>query len=333
MKRNSRLLLTLLLLCRCFAGEAQVDPHFSQYYVYPMWVNPSLAGTMEGSYRVAAIYRNQWAGITNPFSTVGLSADVATNKDINFGASLFNQTAGSVGYQYFNGTVSVAYSGIKFGTQGEQHIAFALQGGMISRRIDPSKLQGGDQWQAFIGLPPGSSTNDLPAKTSSAVFDAGAGVSYYDGSKNKQVNFFGGIAAAHITQPDDPFFTIGKKEKLPVRYTVHGGARIVLSDAAWFVPNALYLHQGSSSETMLGGYLQFAANETTDVMAGLNYRFGDAVVPYAGILFGNLMVGLSYDVNASSLSNYTSANSFEVSVTFMGGDKNAGNGYIKCPRF
>jgi Type IX secretion system membrane protein PorP/SprF len=66
-------------------AKAQVDPHFSQYYIYPQWLNPALTGVMDGDYRVAGIYRSQWANIDNGFSTIGVAAELATSKDINVG--------------------------------------------------------------------------------------------------------------------------------------------------------------------------------------------------------------------------------------------------------
>ena len=70
----------IILICfAVFVGlitKAQVDPHFSQYYVYPSWLNPALTGAIDGDYRVSAIYRNQWGNIANGFSTIGLSGDL-----------------------------------------------------------------------------------------------------------------------------------------------------------------------------------------------------------------------------------------------------------------
>jgi hypothetical protein len=81
-----------------FNGEvqAQLDPHFTLNYMVPMAINPALTGSMDGSYRVTSIYRNQWANITNPFSTIGFSAELTTSKNISIGTSFFRQTAAIV---------------------------------------------------------------------------------------------------------------------------------------------------------------------------------------------------------------------------------------------
>src|SRR5205085_11351308 len=94
--------LSCLLLATCFAigAKAQVDPHFSQYYVYPAWLNPALTGAFDGQYRLSGIYRSQWGNVSSPFSTPGLSAEFTTNKNVNIGASVLNQTAGNGGYNY-----------------------------------------------------------------------------------------------------------------------------------------------------------------------------------------------------------------------------------------
>jgi hypothetical protein len=53
------------------------------------------------------------------------------------------------------------------------------------------------------------------------------------------------------------------------------------------------------------------------LIAGLNGRRKDAIVPYAGLSFNNLTLGFSYDANVSQLSQMTTGtNAFEFSLTF-----------------
>jgi len=58
---------------------AQTDPHFTQNYTYPMYINPALTGGSDGDYRVSSVYRSQWGGIGNPYRTTGLSFDTASS--------------------------------------------------------------------------------------------------------------------------------------------------------------------------------------------------------------------------------------------------------------
>jgi type IX secretion system PorP/SprF family membrane protein len=313
--------------------KAQVDPHFSQYYVYPSWINPGLTGAFDGDYRVAGIYRNQWNSVSSPFSTVGISADIPTNKNLNFGINLLNQTAGDGGYSYTTGYLSVAYTGIKFGKQGYQRLAFGVQGGFVGRKINPSKFQYGDQWLAGTGYSPSNPTGDFISKTSSTVFDAAAGILFYDADPTKKANLFVGFSASHLTQPTDPFAN-GTKQNLPLRYTAHAGIKLALSERASIIPNLLYLRQGNAEEKMAGAYAQLKANDITDFLFGANYRLNDAVVPFVGLDYKNLVFGLSYDVNISDLgSAVKSANSFELSLSFVGKKSYKYNDqHFICPR-
>jgi len=326
----------LILFFNGFAEtlHAQVDPHFSQFYAYPLWLNPGMTGAMDGDYRVTALYRSQWSDVMTPFSTQGFSADVTTNKNLDIGASFLNQTAGDAGYQYLNAYLTLAYSGVRFGKDKTQQLRFGIQGGLLSRRFDRDKFQFGDQWNPVTGYNPGATTADDITKTSSSVFDLGAGVSYTDGSPDKPVNFFGGVAAFHLTRPQDPFVNASVKKFLPVRYTLHAGARIHVNDQFSVIPNALYLQQGSASEKMLGVFGQLQANDFTDLLFGVNYRFEDAVAPFAGVAFRNFVVGLSYDVNVSELGKAVSGtNSVEISLTYIGQRSGKPLKYLSCPRF
>lgn len=334
--RRIKVVATVLLLLAAVPGlQAQTDPHFTQYYLYPGWLNPGLTGAFDGSYRITGLYRNQWSGITNAFSTPGISADVNTGKNISLGMNVLNQVAGSGGYNYLNGYLSVAYSGIRFGQDGEQVISIGLSGGLINRKFNPAKFTYGSQWGTG-GFDPNAPGNESLSKTSAMAADMGAGIVYYDSAPDKKVNFFAGFSAYHLNQPDDPFLGEGFRSKLPIRYTIHGGAKVFLSDGLTAIPNLLYMKQGNAEEKMAGGYLQFMVNDITDFMIGANYRFKDAVAPYIGLWYRGLVISASYDVNTSELGSITGsgkAGNFEIALSFTAprSDKPR-RAYFACPR-
>jgi type IX secretion system PorP/SprF family membrane protein len=306
--------LLLLTLATTITGHSQTDPHFSQYYAYPLWLNPGLTGAIDGNYRVTAMYRSQWGGISNPFSTPGVSADIVTNKNVSLGLNVMNQRAGNIGYSYMTGYLSMAYNGVRF---GYHQISMGMALGALNRRFDQSKFQTGDQWQAATGYTPGPS-NETLTKTSAIAFDAGVGAVYYDGTPGKKANLFGGISAFHLTQPQDPFFANGG-EKMPMRLTAHGGLKYNVNENVSITPNLLYMQQGKSTEKMVGAYTQMRVNEITDFLVGANYRFNDAFSPYVGVYYKNYMISVSYDVNTSDLGKVGgNANNFEISLTLIG---------------
>ncbi len=312
--------------------QAQVDPHFSQYYIQPMNLNPALTGAMDGDYRVAGVFRSQYG---NTLVTKGVSAEKTTNKNANFGVNLVNQSTNDKAYNYTNGYLSFAYTGVRFGQNADHYLVLAMQGGFLSRKFDITKMQFGSQWQSGLGFDASNPSNEVFMKPQVTTFDAGAGIAYYDAAPDKDVNFFGGVSAYHITRPTSPFLQNNNKTRLDPRYSVHAGARITASDMLTIVPSVIYMKEGQAEEKMAGSYFQVYANEQTDFMFGAYYRFNDAVSPFVGLYYNGLSFGVSYDVNATTkTAGGAKGNSLELSISFVGKNKsNMNTSKFYCPRF
>ncbi len=319
MRKSLKISMLLLVIgLTSVQSNAQVDPHFSQYYVYPSWLNPALTGAFDGQYRVSGIYRSQWGNIISPFSTFGVSGEINTDKNLNIGASIMKQQAGDGGYGYTTAYGSVAYTGVKWGANQSQRLVFGMQAGIIQRRFDRNKLTFGDQWNPIFGYNPGTPSAEVLSRTAATAFDIGAGVMYFDAQPGKKANFFAGFSASHLTKPEDKFSATGS-EKFPVRITGHAGIRIAISDMFSITPNFLYLSQGTATEKMIGAYGKYKATDEVDIMLGVNYRFEDAVSPFFGFTYKNMMLGASYDINSSDLGKLVNgSNSFEISLSFIG---------------
>ena len=90
MKRHLSKIYWMLLLTAGLVKttRAQIDPHFSQYYIQPMTMNPAFTGAFDGDYRVSGIWRSQYG---NTLNTKGLSAEKTSNKTANPVVNLVNQ--------------------------------------------------------------------------------------------------------------------------------------------------------------------------------------------------------------------------------------------------
>jgi len=332
-RHYSYLLLLMLTVLLSVKIRAQVDPHFSQYYAYPLYLSPAFTGVIDGDYRATAIYKNQWVSVDKPYSTTGVSADMTTMRELNLGLNILSQTAGDGGYRYTQGYFTVAYQGMKFDPDGYKRIIWGLQAGFINRRFDPSKLQFGDQWVANVGFDPSVASSEIFKLTSATDFDAAAGVAYFDNTPQKNANVFGGFSMNHLTQPYDPFLAEGLKRRLPIRYTWNGGVKISLEGNTTFTPNFIYMRQGNAEERMIGGYFQKGTMDpNVDVMWGASWRYKDALVPYAGFKYNNLTVGLSYDANISTLGTSVAfTNSVELSLTVTGKRSENMKPHYACP--
>lgn len=319
MRKRSLLFGCLLLTgLASFRVSAQVDPHFSQYYVYPSFLNPALTGAFDGAYRVSGVYRNQWGNITSPFTTYGATAEITTEKNINLGVSVLKQTAGDGGYGYTTAYGNVAYTGVKFGKGNFHRIAFGMQAGIIQRRFDRARMTFGDQWNPIFGYNPGTPSAEALARNNALSFDIGAGALYFDAQPGKKANLYAGVAVSHLTKPDDKFGATGDA-RFPMRYTAHAGVRLTLSDRFSLTPNFLYMAQGTAREKMAGAYGQYKATNEFNLLVGANYRFEDALSPFFGFVYKNMMLGASYDINSSDLGKLVNgSNSFEISLSIIG---------------
>jgi len=324
-----------LLLVMALRTVAQTDPHFTQNYTFPMYINPALTGSMDGEYRASAIFRNQW-GSVSPYKTIGASFDARTNKNVALGVNVLDQSAGDAGFNYLTSSISFAYTGVKFGKDFNQRIVMAIQGGIINRRVNSSKFKWGEQWNPITGYQPSNPTTETFARTSSLVPDIGAGILYFDASPEKKTNIFGGFSVYHLNKPKDPIISMQSTELnvIPVRYAIHGGISFNISERTSIIPHVLYMHQGTASEAMIGVYGQINVDPDTDFMLGGYYRNKDAIAPYAGIDYKNFVIGLSYDANTSKLGAMTkNVNSFELSLSYIkrSGTRSVAD-FIRCAR-
>src|SRR5450432_1739490 len=122
-----------MALLACVVGktvQAQVDPHFSQYYIQPMTMNPAFTGAFDGDYRVSAIWRSQYG---NTLSTKGLSGEGVTDKNTNFGLNILNESTSDHSYNFTNAYLSFAYTGVRFGENSDHYLVLAMQAGFMNR--------------------------------------------------------------------------------------------------------------------------------------------------------------------------------------------------------
>ena len=319
--------LSILCLIGTVRVNAQIDPHFSQYYANPLWVNPAMTGVIDGDYRVSVNAKQQWSSISSPYRTAGASFDMAPVKNLAFGGMVLNQTAGDVSYNYLSALASAAYR-IRFGRAGLNMINFGVQAGILNKSFDPSKITVGDQYGSG-GFNGGFPVNESFSSSNTLVPDVNAGVMFFDGNADQKVNTFLGVSGSHLTRPVDKF--LGSDVRIPIRFTAHGGARVKVTDVLDITPNGLYMKQGNAREISAGAYAQLYVNSSADLLFGSNYRFQDAAIAFFGLHLDNMVFGVSYDFNTSSLNRVGGNGGFELSVSFTRRKGRSGPNFY-CPR-
>lgn len=335
----NRILLTLLS-CLCYTLVQAQDPHFSQFYASPLSLNPALTGRFDGSFRMAANYRNQWPTINNAFTTRTASVDfpVMTNRLPEFDTwgvgvmGLSDQSGNKILRNNYIG-ISTAYSkGLD--ENGFHQLAVGFQGVYANKRLDVSLADFEDELTSFgfTGV-----TNEVFNNQNVVVnyFDVNAGI-LYTGTTNTYNNFYLGVSLYHINRAKESF--VGGNYFLQSRATIHGGGYTPIDANKTLHASFIHQRQAGATETVLGAALSLNVNgeeeRPTEIYAGLWYRLNDAIIPYVGLEIQNFRVGLTYDVNTSSLRTASDTRGgTELSVIYI---HKPGDPLLKknnCPKF
>lgn len=291
------------------------DLHFSQFFNTPLTTNPANTGFIpDADYRIGAHYRNQWAAIiAAPYKTVSLYGDAQVMRDkfdngwLGVGAVLLNDRAGTGGLQSTKVYGSIAYHQM-LGLSSLLSAGFNV--GWANKRIDPSKLTFPDQFNGiFFDNTLASSAGGALVNTNVSYFDLQAGVNYaYFPNENTYIN--AGYSIHHINRPRETFFTETDESRIAMRHIGFVNALLKVNDRVIINPNMYYTMQAKSNEFTLGmnaNYNLSGAGEK-QLIAGVYYRNGDALVPLVGFEIKNIRFTFSYDVTTSPLRNFNNAN-------------------------
>ncbi len=316
------------------------DAHFSQFYISPLTLNPALTGMKNGDIRVAANYRRQWSSISAPFQTMSLAADynllggkIGDNL-MGVGLVIFNDKAGSAGLRRTKIATSLGYSQ-NLGIDGT-YISVGVEAGITQQKLDPTKLLfenqfDGENLNGQIG------SGEELINNSSWNYDLTAGLAW-SYAPDSYTSFYLGGAISHLNRPNKSFYD-GEPDLLDMKYTFYAGAEFRISGYVSAIPRAVLLKQGSHSELNFGGYIKLNLNEPRSenpffMSVGGMYRLKDAIIPMVRIDYGPIAIGLSYDINVSSLSVASNAQGgMELSFVYKGNSGGKDISPIPCPTF
>lgn len=324
-----------ILIAFCILVNSQgfsQDFHLSIYDGAPLYLNPSMTGVVEGSWRIHTHYRTQWKAVNfKPYVTGLVSFDMPYKK-WGFGGQIVNYRAGIGNYNALQGLASVAYT-LSLDRNQYNNISFGLQGGVTQKSVVHQLHTFDNQYTTSNGgvfdnsLPNGESFNGQ----SFIIPELNFGAMYYFSKQQSKLNPFIGASAFNLLQPKESFF--GVDNTLPLRLYVHTGIRINLTETIYIIPKALFMQQKEFSELTFAGDVGFYLKAPeVFLLGGIVYRNKDAAVISIGARKINYIVKFAYDINLSTLSTAsTGRGGFEVSFTYMHQKADAQNVKI-CPR-
>jgi type IX secretion system PorP/SprF family membrane protein len=348
-KMNRSLKAVLLSLscavCFCYQAAAQ-DLHFSQWFNSPFTTNPANTGFIpDADYRLGVNYRNQWSTIMSvPYKTMSIWGDAQVFRDriesgwLGLGGVILRDVAGSGSLTSTKVYASAAYHQML----GVAHLLSAgFNVGWANKRINTTDLKFPDQFDGkfFDSNLPTSVVLDAP---NVSYFDMQVGVNYaYFPTDKLYLN--GGISAWHLNQPRESFFTTpdslsGYDSRIARRYNAFVNASFKLNDLVIINPMAYFSTTAKVSELVAGGNVQYnlSGDGETQLVGGLYYRPGDAVIPMVGFVWKTIKLMFTYDATTSSLNKYNySRGAFEFALMQNGfyNEYNGDRRQSMCPSF
>jgi type IX secretion system PorP/SprF family membrane protein len=279
-----------------------------------LYLNPAFTG-ITPQQRLTFNHRIQWPNLPQAFSTFAASYDIWVDElKSGFGVLATTDKMGSAGWR--TTTASLLYS-YKVKINDKLVFSPGLSFGYGINGLDRTKLRLGDGIE-FNGQ---SLDPALNALGNQQYFDFSSGFLLYSRSL-----WIGG-AFSHMNKPN--LSILNSTTRLPMKTTIHGGARIELlnglradSRVSYLTPSFIYMSQGGISQLSMG------VNYHIDpVYIGVWYRGKpfektvtgsiqqDAMILQMGMYLEKMTVGYSYDFSTSGLSN-ASGGAHEISIMY-----------------
>jgi type IX secretion system PorP/SprF family membrane protein len=290
------------------------DVSFSQFYANPMYLNPAFAGSA-GIPRIGLQYRNQWSGFDNAFSTYSASFDIPVEKlQGGIGGYVINdaQADGILTSLQFNLSYAVFLR-----ISESYYLNAAIQGGYYQNSLNTSRLVFADNLDPYYGNHGTSGELATLNDPNHQFADFSAGLMMYS------ERLFFGLAAHHLTEPNQSFYQ-GGEEVAPLerKYTAHFGAKLPVYLHGFnrkkfdISPQIIAQFQGVNQQVNYG---LFATKR--GLIAGTWFRqnFGfryNAMIFVVGFMKKSWQFYYSYDFTVSGLRG-NAGSTHEVSLTFL----------------
>lgn len=297
------------------------DIHFSQFTETPQLLNPGATGVYNGYMRAIINYKNQWGTMGKAFNTGAASFDIPLfdynqrKAHIGMGLNFFSDKAGDS--QFGLTQVNYCIAAI-LPVSKESKFSVGVSVGGAQHKANLNALVWGNQYNGS-GFDPGAASYETEPTNSFFYLDLGAGAYYeYNSGKitferNEAKRLGIGFAYYHLNQPTQKYFSVSEKLYGKMVATINGhfdktGTKLSIR------PSAMFVMQGPNTEITAGLALRLRLKNGTKITGfysesgialGVNYRVGDAIIPYLFYELKDLGIGISYDLNVSSYKQTT----------------------------
>jgi type IX secretion system PorP/SprF family membrane protein len=334
-----KLTIAICVLMMQIKGSAQ-DPHFSQFFMAPNFVNPALTAVSNSDWRIMGNLRQQWGNAGTPFNTQVVAGEMKLTGKETDDPNIYNQNTLACGMSFmsdqsmfgaFKSSYIVGTLSYKAKLTEEQSLSFGAHGMYGDRNIDYSRLTFGEQFTSG-GFDASFPSGEQAFSSMKSFFSLGAGLLY--SYQIPEINIGVGVSAFHLNSPKQTFLN-DPTQIIPKRYLAHSYLEYPISQLVSLNLNAFYQIQALPSYFSFGGALGYdlTGDKNSILYAGGWFREGDSFYPYLGWSVGLVQIGFSYDVTHSKQNLGPSVpRSFEMSfIIRQKSDPNKKLG-VGCPR-
>lgn len=323
-------IIILLLSSIPFFGNAQ-DIHFSQYLESPLNINPGLAGTDFSFARANLNYRNQWSSFGKPFQTMAASIDMPFFKKgdgafLGAGISFYNDKSGTTGLT--KNDIAGTLSGVLV-TAKNTYLSLGIQGSYNQRSINLSNVRWDAQYNG-ISHDPSLPSGEAAGSMKKNFIDLGAGIAFLKHGNSSNLSgsddftMSMGFSIFHINKANQAF---QGSDKLNMRYNGFAKFSFGISGTNLAIqPQFGYWQQGGLREINMGMMFKYVLKPESQftgfergmaLSVGAFYRLKDALCPMLMFEYADYSIGVSYDINLSSLTPYSQGKGgFEISLRY-----------------
>lgn len=344
-----KVLYIIIFTCFFYSDLISQDVLFSQHFNNLLCNNAAFTGVFNGKYRAGAAYRNQYFGISPDsrftLKDVFFDARINTFKHDYFSAGLIatDEDYGTARLGKTTAYLSLSYSKVL----NSDKYRSKTQVLVIGTQIGYGKIYP-DDGDYLFGIQFDKTTQELDRNiqsgeslTGSKSFpDINLGMMYFQTNHNN--SFFLGISGSHINRPDISLILRSSK-RMHMRISALTGGQINLSGPLQLLPSATVNIQSGIFSVNAGSQIQITYNsmESNAMRFGLFTRGTNSLDIFvvsdliftSSVEFNKLTIGLSYDVNISSIRKITGMNgSFELTGIYIWGDNPVRKPLI-CPSF
>lgn len=291
-------------------GLQAQDVYFSQFFLNPVYMNPSYTGTMKVP-RAGVQYRNQWPAMNKAYTTYFASFDTyLPSISSGIGLLLYNDVQGDGIYTETN--FKFMYSKeIKLSREWTMYGSISAGAQMNSLNFD--RLIFSDGLDPIYGQH--QPTSETPPENNYRIFpDFGVGILIFNDK------YFWGLASDHLAEPDQSIYS-DYSQKLSRKYTMHFEVNLPLYRSGhWrkfctFNPNFIVQSQGSEQNITYGFY----ANRK-GISLGLwnrqTTKKSSDMILMAGFIGKQLKTAITYDFNLKGV-GLRSHGAIELSISYL----------------